>query len=258
MSPTTLPNPFDFSEQVVLVTGSAKGIGRGIAARFAAAGARVAVHFHTSAAAAASLVSQIQNQGGSAHAYRANLSHPAEVDSLFSAVQSTFGRLDVLVNNAGAYPVTSLLEITAEEWDEILNANLRSAHLCTRSAARLMIAQGSGGSIVNIATIEARSTAPGHSHYAAAKAGLLMYTRSAAIELAPHGIRVNAVSPGLIWRPGIEEQIPEFVARWKATNPSRRLGLPEEIGDACLLLASSAASWITGVDLPVDGGELAR
>ena len=257
MSPTTLPNPFDFDQQVVLVTGSAKGIGRGIAARFAAAGARVAAHYHTSAAAAEDLVAAVQSQAGKARAFQADLSRPAEVEGLFTAVRAAFGRLDVLVNNAGAYPVTPLLELAAEEWDAILNANLRSAHLCTRSAAKLMIAQNRGGVILNIATIEAQSTAPGHSHYAAAKAGLLMYTRSAAVA-APHAIRVNAVSPGLIWRPAIEEQIPEFVARWKATNPSGRLGLPEEIGDACLFLASPAAAWITGINLPVDGGALAR
>ncbi len=257
MPSTILPNPFDFSQQVVLVTGSGKGIGRAIAARFAAGGARVAVHYHTSASAAQEIVAEIKSEGCEARAFRADVTQAREVKELFAAVQAAFGRLDVLINNAGSYPTTPLLDLSEEEWDAVIASNLRSVHLCTQAAARQMIAQANGGSILNIATIEAQSTAPGHSHYSAAKAGVLMYTRSAARELAGHGIRVNAISPGLIWRPGIEEQIPEFVAYWKSTNPSGRLGLPEEVANACLFLASSAADWITGVNLPVDGGALA-
>jgi 3-oxoacyl-[acyl-carrier protein] reductase len=257
MPSNTIPNPFDFSRQVVLVTGSGKGIGRAIAARFAAAGARVAVHYHTSASAAEEILAEIKSEGGEARAFRADVTQAGEVKDLFAALQAAFGRLDVLVNNAGSYPTTPLLDLSEEEWGAVIASNLRSVHLCTQAAARQMVVQGNGGSILNIATIEAQSTAPGHSHYSAAKAGVLMYTRSAARELAGHGIRVNAVSPGLIWRPGIEEQIPEFVAYWRSTNPSGRQGLPEEVANACLFLASSAADWITGVNLPVDGGALA-
>ncbi|MDQ4078313.1 MAG: SDR family oxidoreductase, partial [Chloroflexota bacterium] len=121
-----------------------------------------------------------------------------------------------------------------------------------------MIEQGAGGAIVNIASIEAERPAPLHAHYNAAKGGVLMYTRSAALELGPHGIRVNAVSPGLIWREGIEEQWPEGVARWREAAPLTRLGRPEDVADACLFLASPAARWISGTNLVVDGGVLVR
>jgi len=116
--------------------------------------------------------------------------------------------------------------------------------------------QGDGGAVVNVASIEAERPAPQHSHYNAAKAGVLMHTRAAAFELAPLGIRVNAVSPGLIWRAGLEQQWPDGVARWKEAAPLRRLGRAEDVADACLFLASPAARWITGVNLPVDGGVL--
>ena len=121
-----------------------------------------------------------------------------------------------------------------------------------------MIEKGCGGAIVNIASVEGETPAPMHSHYTSAKAGTLMHTRSAALELGPHGIRVNAVSPGLIWREGIEEGWPEGVERWKETAPLGRLGMPDEVADACLFLASPTARWISGASLAVDGGILAR
>jgi NAD(P)-dependent dehydrogenase (short-subunit alcohol dehydrogenase family) len=117
-----------------------------------------------------------------------------------------------------------------------------------------MARQETGGAIVNITSIEAENPAPGHSHYNAAKAGVLMHTRAAAGELARHGIRVNAVAPGLLWRDGIEQAWPEGVARWQAAAPLRRLGTAEDVADACLFLASPAARWITGASLTVDGG----
>jgi NAD(P)-dependent dehydrogenase (short-subunit alcohol dehydrogenase family) len=144
------------------------------------------------------------------------------------------------------------------EWEAVLGDNLRSVHLCTQAAARAMVKQGIHGAIVNNASIEGVSPEPDHSHYDAAKAGVLMHTRSAAYELAPHGIRVNAVSPGLIWQPGIEQSWPEGVARWQAAAPLKRLGLAEDVADACLFLASPAARWITGVNLFVDGGVMVR
>jgi NAD(P)-dependent dehydrogenase (short-subunit alcohol dehydrogenase family) len=140
----------------------------------------------------------------------------------------------------------------------VVDASLKSVFLCTQAAARLMVERGIQGAIVNIASIEAESPEPDHSHYDAAKAGVLMHTRSAAFELAPHGIRVNAVSPGLIWQPGIEESWPEGVARWQAAAPLQRMGFSEDVADACLFLASPAARWITGVNLRVDGGVMVR
>ena len=244
----------DFSNRVVLVTGAGSGLGQGIAARFAEAGARVIVHFRGSEASARSVVRQISDAGGQAIALQADLTEAAAVATLIEQSVAAFGSLDVLINNAGSYPLHPLLEMTATQWDEVINANLRTAFLCTQAAARQMVQQKTGGAIVNITSIEAENPAPLHSHYNAAKAGVAMLTKSSALELGAQGVRVNAVAPGLIWREGIEEGWPDGVQRWRKTAPLARLGMPEDVADACLFLASPAARWITGTTLLVDGG----
>jgi NAD(P)-dependent dehydrogenase (short-subunit alcohol dehydrogenase family) len=167
-----------------------------------------------------------------------------------------FGRVDVLVNNAGTYPLASVLEMTEDEWDAMIDSNLRSVFLGTQATARQMVKQGGGGAIVNIASIEAENPAPSHSHYNAAKAGVVMHTRAAAQELGRHGIRVSAVSPGLIWREGLDKDWPDGVQRYQKAVPLGRLGRDDDVADACLFLASPAARWITGANLVVDGGVL--
>lgn len=247
-------HPLDFTGKIVLVTGSGRGLGRGIAMRFAQAGAMVAVHYHTSRDAAEKTVRAIQLKDGNALAFQANLTVEDEVEDLIAQIEHRLGSVDVVVNNAGIYPVRDLVDMSAVEWDQVVNANLRSVFLVTRAAARCMITRSIQGAIVNIATVETRSPAFGHSHYDAAKAGVVMLTRSSALELGSHAIRVNAVSPGLIWREGIEQDWPEGVASWKASAPLGRLGTPDDVANACLFLASSAAGWITGANLVVDGG----
>lgn len=248
----------DFRGQAVVVTGAGRGIGPGIARRFAEAGANLVINYRESRPGAEELVTGIESAGGEAIAHRADVSRADQVQGLFQRCLEAYGRLDVLVNNAGTYPGAGLLEMSEPEWDQVLADNLRSVHLCTQAAARVMVKQGIHGAIVNNASIEGVSPEPDHSHYDAAKAGVLMHTRSAAFELAPYGIRVNAVSPGLIWQPGIEEDWPQGVARWQAAAPLKRLGLAEDVADACLFLASPMARWITGVNLFVDGGVMAR
>jgi NAD(P)-dependent dehydrogenase (short-subunit alcohol dehydrogenase family) len=258
MNPSPIQNPFDFQDRVVVVTGSAKGIGSGIALRFAQAGACVAVHYRTSLDCAKETASGIRRLGRPAAIFHADVGDAGQVEGLLRRVIAEFGHVDIWVNNAGVYPSTPLLQMSADEWDQVIDGNLRSVFLCTQAAARQMVAQGSGGVILNIASIESQMTAPGHSHYNAAKAGVVMHTRIAARELGKYAIRVNCISPGLVWRPGIEQDEPDFVTRWEKTTPLGCLGRPEDIAEACLFLASDAARWITGVNLPVDGGALTR
>jgi NAD(P)-dependent dehydrogenase (short-subunit alcohol dehydrogenase family) len=248
----------DLSGRVAVVTGAGRGIGTAIAQRLAEAGAAVGVHYRTSDDGAQKVVGGIGDSGGTAVALGADLTNGAAVERMFAEAVDALGRLDILVNNAGTYPLSSLTEMPESEWDTVIDTNLKSVHLCTQSAARVMIQQGEGGAIVNIASIEGETPAPMHSHYTSAKAATLMHTRSAALELGPHDIRVNAVSPGLIWRPGLEDDWPEGVERWMETAPLGRLGQPGDVADACLFLAAPASRWISGATLAVDGGVLAR
>ncbi len=254
----TAPSPTEllqFHGKTVIVTGASSGIGAGIATRFAQAGANVVVNYRGNERGARNVVRAIESGGARAVAVQADVAHGPGAAALMDAA-ARFGRLDVLVNNAGAYPASSLLEVSEAEWDSVIADNLRSVHLCTQAAARAMVAQRRPGAIVNIASIEALNPAPQHSHYCSAKAAVVMYTRSAARELGGQGIRVNCVSPGLIWREGLDRDWPDGVNAYLRAVPLGRLGQPGDVADACLFLASEAARWITGVNLVVDGGVL--
>lgn len=254
--PLDIPTPqqlLDFTGKTVIVTGAGSGIGSGIALRFGQAGADVVVCYRTSKDGAEDVVSQIRALGRRAIAVQADAASAAGSQALVEKA-AELGQVDALINNAGSYPLSGLLDMTPEQWDAVVADNLRSVHLCTQAAARLMTTQGRGGAIVNIASIEAANPAPLHAHYSAAKAGVVMYTRSAAQELGPQGIRVNCVSPGLIWREGLDQAWPEGVNAYQQAVPLKRLGRFEDVADACLFLASPAARWITGVNLVVDGG----
>lgn len=254
---THRPQLPDLRGQVALVTGAAGGIGRGIALRFAAAGAAVVAHYRTGADAARELVGRIEADGGSALALRADLAVEEECHRLVDEAAGWRGRLTALVNNAGVQPVQALEGMSLADWRAVADTNVHSVFACTQAAAAVM-REGGGGSVTHVASIEADRPAPLHAHYSASKAAVVMHARSAALEYGAYGIRVNSVSPGLIARPGIEADWPEGVRRWQDAAPARRLGRPEDIGDACVFLASPMASWITGHDLVVDGGVSAR
>ncbi len=248
--------PKTLSGKVVVVTGAAKGIGFHITQQFVFAGASVVLNCNHSLGDAEKQAAKILDKGGQAIAVQADVTRLNEVDRMIQKAVDHFGRIDILINNAGMYPVCNLLDLTAEEWDLVLRTNLNSVFFCTQLAAKEMIKQNDGGSIINITSIEAESPSPGHSHYSVSKAGVNTLTKASALELGQYGIRVNAVAPGLIWREGIEESWPDGVSRWKKAAPLSRLGRGLDVANACLFFASQSSEWITGTILTVDGGML--
>ncbi|MET9964760.1 SDR family NAD(P)-dependent oxidoreductase [Streptomyces sp. NPDC006356] len=245
--------------QVALVTGAGGGIGRGIATRFAEEGAAVVLHCRTAVEAADEVACGVRESGGRAVVLQADLTDEDACRRLVGeAAEWGGGRLTALVNNAGVQPTQALSGMRAEDWRVVVDTNLTSVFACTQAAVEVMREQGGGGSVTHIASIEAGHPAPLHAHYSASKAAVVMHARAAALEYGRFGIRVNSVSPGLIDREGLGEAWPDGVRRWRAAAPAGRLGRPEDVGDACVFLASRLASWITGHDLVVDGGVSAR
>ena len=237
----------DLAGETVLVTGASGNIGQGIAERLAEAGATIIVHYHRDISAAEQLASRL----GGATVVQADLASESAVDAMYAQASPT-----MVVNNAAAQPVKKFDDLSYAEWRAMLAANLDGAFLVTQRAARAWA--GSGGAIVNIASIEALDPAVGHSHYATSKAGLLMLSRAAALELGAAGVRVNCVSPGLIDRDSLAEDWPDGVDRWHDRVPLGRLGTPKDVADAVLFLLSPAARWISGTNLVVDGGMSAQ
>lgn len=248
----------DLTGCVAIVTAASGGIGAPIARRLAEAGAAVTVHYRSHPADADAVVAAIVAAGGRATAMGGELTDRADAERLVAATVEHFGSLDLLVNNAGAYRGTRVSpgEPAADDWaawSTELDANLRTTVLTTRAAIPVLRARG-GGAIVNIASISALHPAHDQAAYVTGKAGVIAFTRAAAQELGPAGIRVNAVSPGLIDTGGLAARWPDGWSRWMTKVPLGRVGTPTDIADACLFLASPAARWITGQHLIVDGG----
>lgn len=245
----------DFSGKTVIVTGASQGIGAGVARRFAEAGANVVVHYRGGKEGAMAVVDEIIKNGGKATAVQAELSNAQACGDLIQKTLEIYAGLNAIINNAGSFPNSSLMDMKLEDWQAMYSSNLETAMLCTQAAARYMKDNG-GGAIINIGSTSAANPAIDHSHYNSAKAAVLMLTRSAAQEFGPYNIRVNTVSPGLISREGIRDAWPDGVERWEKAAPLGRMGEPEDVADACLFFASPAARWISGQNLVLDGGVL--
>ncbi|MFZ3201357.1 MAG: SDR family NAD(P)-dependent oxidoreductase [Candidatus Acidiferrales bacterium] len=231
--------------QVALITGAAKRIGRSIALRLAAEGADIIVNYHTSEADAASLVREIESAGRRAIAIEADVSKRTEVSKMFAAAEREFTRLDILVNNAGIFFPAPFETLTDEQWDRILNANLKSQFLCAQAAAPIMKRQGRGR-IINLSSLGGLLAWPAYTHYCVSKAGVIMLTRCLAGALAPE-ITVNSVAPGTIQFPG-EPPDENYISR----APLHRTGTGDDIAGAVFYLAT--ADFVTGQVLVVDGG----
>ena len=242
----------DLSGQVALVTGASRGIGRSIALALAASGATVGC-VARNRDKLTEVVDAIQAAGGKAVAYECDVSSSESVQKVVDAVVEQFGRLDILVNNAGITRDTLIPRMTDEQWDEVINTNLRGAFLFLRAATRPMM-QARYGRIINIASVSGLMGNPGQANYSASKAGLIGMTRTVARELAGRKVTVNAVAPGFIETEMTEAMGESILADIKARIPAKRLGLSAEIAQAVLYLASKGAGYVTGNVLTVDGG----
>jgi 3-oxoacyl-[acyl-carrier protein] reductase len=251
-------NILALTDKVALVTGASSGIGAATATLFSELGARVAIGYNTSEDRAKLVQAQIRSKGGEALIFRADVTSAPEIRLLVDQVSSAIGPIDILVNNAGSLlERLPILTLTEERWDAVMDLNLKSAVLCSQAAAASMVERRSG-SIVNIGSIAGRNGGgPGAGPYAVAKGGLMTFTRSLAKELAPHGVRVNCVSPGVIDTPFHEVfSTPEMMENFVRMIPLGRVGTSLECAKAIAFLASEAASFVVGETLEVNGGQL--
>jgi 3-oxoacyl-[acyl-carrier protein] reductase len=251
-----MSNSFDLNGMVALVTGASSGIGRAAAEALAASGARVVINFHRNEAGANAARAQITGAGGQAIIVQADVTSAREVQSLVEQTVSEFGPIDILVNNAGSLVERlKILELTEERWDEVIDLNLKSAFLCCQAVARSMM-ERKRGTIINVSSIAGRTGgALGSIHYSAAKGGLISFTKGLAKELAPFGVRVNAISPGVI-DTAFHEQFstPEMMKTYAGLIPLGRVGTPAEVGQVICFLASDAATYLVGETIEINGG----
>ncbi|MGJ5813388.1 SDR family NAD(P)-dependent oxidoreductase [Paludibaculum fermentans] len=247
-------------DKVILITGAGRGIGEGLARDLGAQGARIGVHYLNEDAAALATCEAIQASGGQAESFQADLSSVPACLALVQRTAAHFERLDVLINNAGLDPgLMGLFDITEERFDQVMNVNLKGAFFCAQAAARQMVNQGGPGRIISISSIHGRVTLAGRSAYVSSKGGLEAMTRALAMDLAPHGITVNAIAPGFIEVERSIHVIPGYDRQAVGQSlPIGRVGFPSDISALAAFLASDESSFITGQVMVSDGGTTTR
>lgn len=241
--------------KTALVTGASRGIGRAIALKFAEEGADVAFTFLSNVEKGQALVAELEAFGVKAKGYRSDASNFQAADQLITDVVADFGKLDVLVNNAGVTRDALLMRMSEEQWDTVMNVNLKSVFNLTKAAIKTMM-RAKSGSIINITSVVGIMGNAGQANYAASKAGIIGFSKSVALELGSRNIRSNAVAPGFIETEMTDALEAKALEAWKQSIPLKRGGKPEEVADACVFLGSDMSKYITGQVLQVDGGML--
>ncbi|AUD14115.1 MULTISPECIES: 3-oxoacyl-[acyl-carrier-protein] reductase [unclassified Planococcus (in: firmicutes)] len=239
--------------KTAIVTGASRGIGAAIARRFAEEGANIVVNYSGSQDKAEAVVAEIEQAGGKAIAVKANVADADAVKAMADAAMKEFGSIDILVNNAGITRDNLMMRMKEDEWDDVINTNLKGVFLCTKAVTRQMMKQRAGR-IVNIASIVGVMGNAGQANYVAAKAGVIGLTKTTARELASRGITANAVAPGFITTDMTEKLGDDVQSSMLAQIPLARFGAPEDVANAALFLASDEASYVTGQTLHLDGG----
>ncbi len=246
----------DLTGKVAVVTGSSRGIGRAIAFKLASLGAKVVVNYHSSEEPAREVVDQIEAEGGEAIAFQADVKQAEEAKKLIEAALAAFGRLDILVNNVGITRDTLLMRMKEEDWDIVLETNLKGTFNCTKVAQRPMIRQRYGR-IINITSVSGIAGQVGQANYSASKAGIIGFTKAVARELGVRNITVNAVAPGYVPTDQTADLPQELIDYILDLTPLKRPATAEEIANAVAFLASEEASYVSGQVLAVDGGMMA-
>ena len=241
------------ANKIAIVTGGSRGIGRGIALKLASEGAKVVVNYRANAAAAEEVVGLINKQGGEASAVQADVSLMTEARRLIQTAVDAYGRLDILVNNAGTTRDMLIMLMKEDDWDLVINTNLKSVFNCCKAAARTMMKQRCGH-IVNITSVSGLAGQAGQTNYSASKAGIIGFTKALAKELGARNITVNAVAPGFVYTDLTADLSQELLDMALKLTPLNRFGTPEDMANAVAFLASDEANFITGQVLSVDGG----
>ncbi len=239
--------------KVAIITGASRGIGKAIATQFVQQGAKVAFTYHSSEEKARALEAELTAGGGEARGFKSDASKMVEAEQLVADVVAAFGTVDIVVNNAGITDDTLLMRMTEEQWDRVIDVNLKSCFALTKAVLRTFL-KARNGSIINVSSVVGVQGNAGQANYAASKAGILGFTKSVALELGSRNIRCNAIAPGFIETEMTAKLDEATVQGWRDAIPLKRGGTPDDVANLCVFLGSDMSSYITGQTLNVDGG----